>query len=197
MRPAQELRSVDICTRCSLLYVQLVQKNKSRTKLLRSVRDKLYYINRQVSELGVSEAVDERIDLSAALAERAFICGIAVVAREIRCGEERFDLDPLHLVNRGEDRADRDKLAAVILQAVDGAGDALAGRGGADEQQHLLVPDLLLCIVAEDHLVDGIELRRNQVDVAVQVDAALGERIREERAEDLGAFKADYCFYMC
>ena len=102
-------------------------------------------------------------------------------------------MDAVVLRDRGEDGSHACELTGIILEALHAAVDGLTGGNAAHEEQDLLAVDILLEVVAEDHLVVHIGLRGDDSHVLTAVHAAAGlaEVACEECADHLGTLEAE------
>ena len=150
---------------------------------------------RRSARLGITVAVDHRVDLALLLAVRAIPELIGAVALNIILREEGVDGNALLLRDGAEQRGDADHVGGVVLKALERAVNRLAGRRGSEQQEDALFLDHgLLDVLTEEQLTRRQELRRDDADVALLVHAVqrgLAQGVREERADDLAAVHAD------
>lgn len=145
-------------------------------------------------QLGIAVAVDQSVQTAAFLAEGAVVVVVALIIGQIAGGIDGADLDGLifQLVHGPVDAGDADHLAAVIFGACDAALGGIAGGDAGHQDQNLLVPDVGLNIVTEDHLVEGVVLRLHHTDLVGIADgvASGGQGLGQARAHQSHAVHA-------
>lgn len=112
---------------------------------------------------------------------------VGCVIRNIDRCESRVDVEPRDFVGDAEDSGDAGDRRVIVLEALNGRGDGLSGCDRVGEDQDVLVADRHLHVVAEDDLVVGGVLRRDDIDGLVRVvadDSRLAEMLGEEGADD-------------
>ena len=114
-------------------------------------------------------AIDQRVELHARPAHRAFAGGIAGVTVEIVLIVDAHDREAFTGIHTGEDRADTGRDAAVIADRLDGGLRGISGGDGGRQNQHMLAHDHRRGVVAEDQLAAGGVFRRGDIDGAMGV----------------------------
>ena len=139
-------------------------------------------------------SVDEGIQLMSALTEGAGPVFIGLVAGDISGGEGGNNREAADGINGTEQGADAGNSAAVILDTFQTAVDGHSGGGGCQQKQHMLVADGGTQVIAEDHLIVGVEFRSDHVHCFVAVggnEVMLFQLGGHESTYDLAAVHAD------
>lgn len=92
-------------------------------------------------QLGISEAVADRIDRNVVLAELAFRRCVGTIIGKIRDLIQGVDLLSEDLGRYREDRSYTDNRASVIIDALTGTKDRLSCRRGSQKQKYMLALD--------------------------------------------------------
>lgn len=145
------------------------------------------------SKFRIAAGSDETVELPSGLAVGAFIAPVAVVATEVVGPENTVNRNAVRFVDRGEDRADADKFAAVIADALLRPRKTAAGRDRRKQDQHVPVGHEGLGVAREGELVVRVDGRGDDVDILAAVDLtpSVGKLLCEQGADILGEFKAD------
>ena len=118
----------------------------------------------------IAEAIDQSVHLAACLAVGALVVVEALVVGQIGGGVDGVDGNTGNLVHCTVDACDTDDVAAVVAGAADAALCGVAGGGAGDQNQNVLVADVMLHVVTEEHLTVGVVLRLQHADGVGVVD---------------------------
>ena len=139
---------------------------------------------------GIAVGIDQCIQTAALLAVGALLVVVAGVVRNILDRVDGADRVAVDLVHSAVDCRDTHCLAAIVAHSLDALVGGIAGGTGGHEDQHMLVTDHGLDVVAEDHLGVGVVLGLHHINGIVRVhaaEAALGQLLRQAGADDRGA----------